>query len=202
VRTPDGHPDSDASAATRRRARLARRALGDGERAVAEERICRSVESLQELSRAARVGWYLATDGEVDLDPAAGALRAEGTELWLPVGGPSRSMRFAAWTPTTPLVPNRYGIAEPVGSPDELVGPAELDAVVVPCVAVDLEGHRLGFGAGYYDRALADAAATARIGVAFEVQVVDRLQPAPWDVPLDVVVTEARTIRPDAHDPG
>ena len=72
----------------------------------------------------------------------------------------------------------------------------------MPCVAVDPDGHRLGFGAGYYDRALAGAAATARIGVAFEVQVVDRLEPAPWDVPLDVVVTEARTIRPDAHDPG
>jgi 5-formyltetrahydrofolate cyclo-ligase len=160
------------------------------------------VVSLQELSRSARVGWYLATDGEVDLGPAVGALRAEGTELWLPVVGPSRSMRFAAWTTTTPLAPNRYGIAEPACSPDELVGAAELDAVVVPCVAVDPDGHRLGFGAGYYDRALAGAAATARIGVAFEVQVVERLQPAPWDVPLDVVVTEARTIRPDAHDPG
>ena len=145
--TPDGHPDGDDDAATRRRARLARQSIGADDRSAAEERICRSVVSLQELSRAARVGWYLGTDGEVDLGPAVGPLRSRGTELWLPVIGPSRSMRFAAWTPATPLVPNRYGIAEPVCSPDDMVSAAELDAVLVPSVAVDPDGHRLGFGA-------------------------------------------------------
>ena len=68
--------------------------------------------------------------------------------------------------------------------------------VVVPCVAVDPSGNRLGFGAGYYDRALAGPSPVIRLGVAFEVQVVDRIEPAPWDVPLDVVVTESRVIRP------
>jgi 5-formyltetrahydrofolate cyclo-ligase len=202
VPTPDGHVDGDATAALRRSARHARRSLDDRARAAAEDLICDGLVSLEELSHPGRVGWYLATDGEVDLAAAARQLRSLGTELWLPVVGASRSMTFAAWAPGTALEPNRFGIAEPVHSPHDLVEAGALDAVVVPCVAVDPQGHRVGFGAGYYDRALAGASRTARIGVAFEVQVVDQLQPAPWDVPLDVVVSEARIIRPDANDPG
>jgi 5-formyltetrahydrofolate cyclo-ligase len=181
--------------------RAARRALGDAERRRAQAAIVDRLLSLDELRRAGRVGWYLATDGEVDPIGAVDALRARGTQLWLPVVGAERSMRFAPWHRDAAMRPNRYGSVAPAGADPRAEGADELDAVVVPCVAVDESGHRVGFGAGYYDRALAGTGAV-RIGVAFELQVVAQLTPAPWDVPLDVVVTEARCVRPDAHDPG
>jgi 5-formyltetrahydrofolate cyclo-ligase len=192
---------SQASAELRSISRRARRELPDPLRRRAQASIVERLLGLPELSSGRRVGWYLATDGEVDLSDAARALVARGVELHLPVVGPDTSMHFAAWDPALPLRANRFGIGEPVHDPEQAVHAADLDAVVVPCVAVDPHGHRLGFGAGYYDRALRGADAR-RIGVVFEVQVAARIEPAPWDVPLDVVLTEAREIRPDAHDPG
>jgi 5-formyltetrahydrofolate cyclo-ligase len=186
----------------RRRRRDARRQLGPSERTRAEADLVARLLALDELRDAPAVAWYLPTDGEVDLGTAVDVLRARGATLWLPVIGEARSMRFARWTAETELVANRYGIAEPT-VPDgsrpagEVRLAEELDVVVVPCVAVDEHGTRVGFGAGYYDRALGNLSPDRRprsIGVAFEVQVVEGLEPAPWDVPLDVVVTEARTI--------
>jgi 5-formyltetrahydrofolate cyclo-ligase len=169
----------------------------------AQADLCARLLALDELRGAPSVAWYLATDGEVDLGDAVDVLRSRGSTLWLPVIGEARSMQFARWAPETELVPNRFGIPEPV-----LPGGArhatdvrladELDVVIVPCVAVDDGGTRLGFGAGYYDRALGAAPPDRRpltIGVAFDVQVVDALEPAPWDVPLDVIVTQSRTLR-------
>ncbi|MFN7150538.1 MAG: 5-formyltetrahydrofolate cyclo-ligase [Microthrixaceae bacterium] len=187
----------------RRRCREARRRLGPAERTGAEAQLVDRLLALDELSGAATVAWYLPTDGEVDLRGAVDVLRARGATLWLPVIGEARSMQFARWAPDTELVVNRYGIPEPASADGSR--PAadtrraeELDVVVVPCVAVDERGTRVGFGAGYYDRALGAVPIDRRphsIGVAFEAQVVGTLEPAPWDVPLDVVVTEARTMR-------
>jgi 5-formyltetrahydrofolate cyclo-ligase len=105
-------------------------------------------------------------------------------------------MVFSAWERDTALRPNRFGIGEPAE-----VAPVpveDLDVVVVPAVAVDRLGHRLGFGAGYYDRALAARGpGTLLVAAVFSVQVVDSITPEPWDVPVDVVVTEAGVIRPD-----
>jgi 5-formyltetrahydrofolate cyclo-ligase len=181
--------------------RAARRALDGAERRAAEAAIVDRLLALDVLAHAGRVGWYLATDGEVDLGGAVDELRGRGVQLHLPVVGPQRSMRFAPWHRDTSMRPNRYGIDEPVHDDAAVVGADALDAVLVPCVAVDERGHRVGFGAGYYDRAL-EGTDAVRVGAVFELQVQDRLTPAPWDVPLDVVVTEARSLRPDADDPG
>jgi 5-formyltetrahydrofolate cyclo-ligase len=194
-------PQSEVTSRLRTTARAARAALRGTEREAAQASIADRLVALPGLVTGTRLGWYLPTDGEVDLATACAPLRDRGVELLLPVIGPERSLRFAPWQAATPLHANRYGIDEPVHSPDAAVTADELDAVVVPCVAVDPAGHRIGFGAGYYDRALASSSAR-RIGVVFEVQVVDHLEPAPWDVPLDLVLTEAQELRADAHDPG
>lgn len=177
----------------RRSSRTARRELDGQARADAQLRIAEQLGALDELAGCTHVGWYLPTDGEVDLGPAVEPLRSRGIRLWLPVVGDERTMEFAAWLPGETLLPNRFGIEEP-GPEATRRDASELDAVVLPCVAVDPLGHRLGFGAGYYDRALSDSAAL-RIGVAFGIQVVDRIEPAPWDVPLDLVITEAGVLR-------
>jgi len=206
-------PSRDAAAAQRVAARQARRSLDPTTRSQAETSIGALVASLDELQGPGRIGWYHAADGEVDLAAQVAALRQRGWQVFLPVIGPAYSMRFMAWEDGGRLEANRHGILEPVVDPRAgaagpvtgtdpvadstvLVDAAMLDVIVVPCVAVDPAGHRLGFGAGYYDRALADARDIVRLGAVFEVQLVDRIDPAPWDVPLDVIVTEERVIRP------
>lgn len=204
---------SPRAAAQRVAARQARRSLEPEARSHAEASIASLVAALDELGRPGRIGWYHATDGEVDLVDLVPMLRRRGWQVFLPVIGMANSMSFMEWPAGGRLVPNRFGILEPAPDPGPgavgpgavgpaavgpaAVGAAALDVVVVPCVAVDPSGHRLGFGAGYYDRALAEALEVTRLGVVFEVQVVERIDPARWDVPLDVVVTEERVIRPD-----
>ncbi len=175
----------------RRRARAARRAIDGEDRTRREGAIVSALVGLDELTGPVAVGWSLPTDGEVDLSGATEPLIERGVSLWLPVVGPDVSMRFARFTPGDRLVRNRYGIAEPADDAVRCDADA-LDVVVVPCVAVDLAGNRLGFGAGYYDRALAARGSATTVGAAFEAQVVAELDPDPWDVALDVVVTEER----------
>ena len=76
---------------------------------------------------------------------------------------------------------------------------ADIDWVLVPGVAFDARGHRLGYGGGFYDRLLPGVPVTApRVAGAFEMQIVDQVPTAPHDVGDDVVVTERRTLR--CHD--
>lgn len=102
---------------------------------------------------------------------------------------PDGSLTFRRWTASTVLRRSGLGVPEPVDTEDFPVG--DLDVLVVPAVAVDRRGNRLGFGAGFYDRALTRRSRGALlVGAVHSVQVVDELEPEPWDVPLDIVVTE------------
>lgn len=108
-------------------------------------------------------------------------------------------MRFAASTAEPPRwIRNRYGILEPAPSGRNLVHVTQLDLIIAPLVAVDRRGWRLGSGAGYYDRCLHPRLRSPRwrhplfVGLAYEFQRVERLEPAVWDVPLDALLTEQR----------
>jgi 5-formyltetrahydrofolate cyclo-ligase len=106
-------------------------------------------------------------------------------------------MAFRPWRPGDELVTNRFGIGEPPADRRDDRPATDLDVVVVPCVALDRNGNRLGFGAGFYDRALAAAdAQPLTVAVAFGRQVVAELPRREWDVPVGVVLTEDEVIRP------
>ncbi|MFQ3680476.1 MAG: 5-formyltetrahydrofolate cyclo-ligase [Pseudanabaenaceae cyanobacterium] len=92
------------------------------------------------------------------------------------------------WPPGGDLVPGRFGMGEP-NPAWPTVPMAAADAVLVPALLGDRRGHRLGWGRGFYDRALG-AATGWRIGVLFAEFVVDSLPVDPWDIPLDAIVTE------------
>jgi 5-formyltetrahydrofolate cyclo-ligase len=107
----------------------------------------------------------------------------------VPKLGAGGELRFTRWRPGQALRANRYGIGEPVA----LARPPRLDLVVLPLVAFDAQGRRLGMGGGYYDRRLARARATRRplrVGYAFALQEVASVPAAAHDVALDAVVTE------------
>lgn len=84
-----------------------------------------------------------------------------------------------------------FHIEEPTG--DDTVDPSEIELIIVPAVAYDRRGNRLGRGKGFYDRLLAEARAT-KIGVGYEFQLVDSIPAEPHDVPVDYVITQTTTI--------
>lgn len=91
----------------------------------------------------------------------------------------------------TALKVGAFHIEEPEG--DDICNPAEMDMIVVPAVAYDRHGNRIGRGKGYYDRLLADSNAL-KIGVAYDFQLFDSVDTEPHDVPVDIVITESHTI--------
>lgn len=138
-----------------------------------------------------RIALYRACGGEVPLDDLAAHARSQGKRTFLPRVVSRTEMAFIETRDDTELRESRWGIPEPVGG--ESIAPDTLDWVLVPVVAFDSRRNRLGAGGGYYDRTFAfrRAAPTPRlIGVAHDCQQVDNLDPAPWDVPMDVIVTE------------
>jgi 5-formyltetrahydrofolate cyclo-ligase len=165
----------------------------------ASEVVVRRLLALPELAGSLRIGAYLGVRGEVD----PSALRhVDRLEVALPVTTAGEPLRFVV--PAGPLEQGPYGIRQP-GEGTE-VTPLELDVVVVPAVAVDRRGHRVGHGAGFYDRTFADrrkdTPPPVLIGICHSFQVVEHLDAKPWDVPLDLVVTEAGIIRPGMAHSG
>ena len=137
------------------------------------------------------VAGYLAFDAEPDIRLTLTQLSRRGIGVALPVvpEQPDQPLQFHSWTPATPLQPNRFGISEPRGT--ARVANEEFDIVLLPLVAWDRTGARLGMGSGWYDRTLSrETVRATRVGVGWALQEADALPRDDWDLPLDAVVTE------------
>ncbi len=135
------------------------------------------------------VGLYATFGSELDTTPLFTGLRGRGLVVCYPRCAGQRLL-FVPATDLASLASGAYGIPEPPGEPLAL---ERLDAVIVPGLAFDRRGGRLGYGGGYYDRTLASLGA-CRIGLGFSMQIVDLLPADGHDVPLDAIVTEAGVI--------
>ncbi len=128
------------------------------------------------------IAGYWPIRGEIDPRPL---LLALGRPIALPVTGPrGTALTFRLWQPGDALTAGPFGLSEPAGSP------AEPDVLLVPLLAYDARGNRLGYGGGYYDRTIAATGALA-IGAAYAGQEVAAVPVGPDDRPLAGVVTEA-----------
>ncbi len=135
---------------------------------------------------------YHAFGSEADTMPVIERLLEGEKSVFLPrVEG--ADMAAVPYRRGTPLRAGAYGIAEPAGAPF----PGLLDVVVLPLLAADERGGRLGYGGGYYDRFLAGMSArnALKVGYCYDFQVLAEVPSAPHDVPLDVIVTDKRVIR-------
>jgi 5-formyltetrahydrofolate cyclo-ligase len=193
--------------ALRREMGARRAALPESERQARSEAASARLLALPELAAAAglTVAGYVAVKGELDPGPALKTLTARGATLALPrIGSESPLLRFAR-ADAGPLVVGRFLLPEPSASAPEVALDA-LDVVIVPGMAFDGQGHRLGFGGGYYDGAFGNGVSGDRargavlIGFGYDFQVVDRCPASVLDVPVDLVVTDARVLRP-AREP-
>lgn len=158
--------------------------------------VARQLWRLPALARARRIACYLPVNGEVDCRFIIEEAWRRGRQVMLPVLR-GRRLRFAPWRPAAATRTNRYDISEPACPRRDEVDGRRLDVVVMPLVAFDLQGNRLGMGGGYYDRSFAFRLHRRRwrkprlIGIAWQFQQVDALAMRAWDVPLDAVITES-----------
>lgn len=189
----------------RRRLRALRRDLPKDERRRAHVAIRRELERLQIWRPGRRVALFLGMPDEVDLRPSLATAWTRGVRLYVPLILNLRrgAMTFVPLDRDARLRPNRFGIEEPAVAASRRVQALGLDTILVPLVGFDAACHRLGMGAGFYDRALRRRGRSPEsafrhprlIGIAYDVQRVERIEPAPWDVALDMVVTERGVYR-------
>lgn len=182
--------------------RARRRAVPPNQRAPLARALAQNLGASLRVRRARRIACYLSNDGEIDLGPAMDLLRYGNREILLPVLHGER-LWFLPYRSETPLARNRFGIPEPAVSARRRCPPRDLDVVLMPLVAFDTRGNRLGMGGGFYDRTfsyLRDRATWKRpllIGVAYEFQRLDTLPRQPWDIPLQGIATEKGLYRFD-----
>lgn len=137
---------------------------------------------------------YSPIRSEIDPVPLMQHCAMQGASLALPVIiTRDDPLMFRAWSPADALVPGSLGIKEPPPGAPELIP----DILLVPLAAFDRAGHRIGYGAGHYDRTFAQLRAIKpfiAVGVAFDTQEIEAIPMQPHDVALDYVLTETRTI--------
>ncbi len=148
------------------------------------------------VDAATVVAGYAPIRSEFDPFPLMRALAQHGARLALPVVvARDQPLAFRAWSFGQALHPGKFAILEP--ALDAM--PVEPDLLLVPLAAFDRAGHRIGYGAGFYDRTLSRRSATKpmiALGLAFATQEVGGVPALPHDIGLDYIVTERETIAP------
>ena len=156
------------------------------------ERINRRLEALPILNTAQRIAAYLASPEEAWIGAFINFAWQRQQSIFLPCIKEERGhMIFVKQDPNAELQRNRFGLLEPADQSTPARA-SELDCALVPLVAFDERGSRLGMGGGYYDRFFSDPTERPTlIGIAFSEQQTPSLLPREgWDVPLDMVVTD------------
>ena len=183
----------DAKAALRRQARARRDALPTGERAAAAQAIAARPFPVA-VTADAIVAGFMPMGSEINPIPLMRKLADFGARLALPaVAGRGKPLTMRAFAFGETLVPGTWGIREPAPEAPE-VAP---DILIVPLLAFDRSGQRIGYGAGYYDMTVAALRARKTIiacGVAFAAQEISSVPTTPRDVRLDLVLTEREVI--------
>lgn len=171
-----------------------RRRRSEVEREKAAEAIALHAPAIAPLVRARRIAAYLSLPSEPGTGPLLEWLLGLGTEVVVPVSNADRTLDWVTYVPGE-VESGEYGVPEPTGP---RLGEAALhrcEVAIVPALAVDHAGNRLGRGAGYYDRALAEFP-----GVSCALVYDDELRPElphePHDLPVDLVLSPGGLFRP------
>ena len=177
----------------RQRNRKLRAGISQDDLAIAAGRLFEKIIELPEYLQAQRIAAYFAVNGEIGLDPVIDYALAQGKQIYLP-NLDQQSLRFSPYFREQKMRINKFKLPEPDVSESEMLQPTELDLVLAPLVVFDVDRNRIGMGGGFYDRSFAfrkqGIDKPVLVGVAHEMQKVDRIIPEKWDVRLDRVVTD------------
>jgi 5-formyltetrahydrofolate cyclo-ligase len=176
-----------AKAAARKLARARRATLTNIE---APARLAEAMLAQHAPPKGAIIAGYWPMGDEMDPRPLMLALASRGHAIALPVTPPrGQPLAFHAWAPGAALRPGPMGTSEPVAG-EEL----RPDVLLVPLLAFDRAGRRLGYGGGYYDRTLAALPGAKPIGIAYAGQEMPEVPAGPQDMRLPLIATEDSVI--------
>lgn len=186
-------PQADAKAHLRQQIRAQRKALAQNPQG--REELARAygrelLEHLASYQTPGTLAAFLPLPTEPPIQPALVAAAQAGWQLLLPRISGSGQLAWVAWEPSQPLASGPLGLAEPAG-PDlgsQAFHQAQLQ--LVPALALDRQGRRLGQGGGYYDRLLAQPSQGQKLGVVFAQEILPTLPLDPWDAQLPAALTQ------------
>ena len=180
----------------RRLIRANRNNLSAADKSQAELGLAKQITNNQILVRYQHIACFLSFDGEISTKSIIRQIFNQQKACYLPKLRPYKPNRlwFMPYTEDSILSTNRYGIPEVDLLANHALPVSKLELVLLPLVAFDKKGHRLGMGGGFYDATFAHLKEKKNrplfIGLAYESQRVDSLPGDPWDLPLDGVCTE------------
>ncbi|MFD1090744.1 5-formyltetrahydrofolate cyclo-ligase [Providencia vermicola] len=179
--------------------RQARRQLTLEQQKIAAEHAKLNALQHPKIALAKNIALFLSFDGEINTQPLIDALWQQNKQVYLPVLHPfsAHHLLFLHYRPDSQLVKNRFNIAEPPLDVRDVLPPEQLDVMLIPLVAFDSQGQRLGMGGGFYDRTLANWQKSGfyPIGLAHDCQHVEQLPVAHWDIPLPEIITPKKIWR-------
>ncbi len=180
----------------RQQKREQRRTLSPAQQRRHAEQLTTHLQSQPAFIEADRIAAYLANDGEINPAEIIEQGWNLSKKIYLPVlSTPGNRLLFAPFDANSSMRRNQFGIDEPNCPHEHRLKAEQMDLILLPLVAFDTRGNRLGMGGGFYDRSLASIRQHERrtqlFGLAHEIQKTEQLEAQEWDVPLDAVVTEA-----------
>ena len=198
----DNRPDNikvenQSAADIRKLKRCQRKALSAKVQKQHSQALCQNLAKEKIYRNSQNIACYIANDGEIDPYLIIEHARFLSKKIYLPVLSPFKNyLYFAPCDSNSQFRPNRYNIPEPVSHPSKWKSARQLDLLLLPLVAFDTDGNRIGMGGGFYDRTLAYLRhmhhwkKPVLAGLAHEIQKAGQLKAQSWDIPLDFIITE------------
>lgn len=159
------------------------------------DEIIKTVLESQEYAKAQKLFMFVNTGNEVVTTPLISQAINSGKKVAVPKMSDKKGvMEFIEITTIEELSPNKYSILEPEYNAKRVLEADEKTIIIVPALAVDKKGYRVGYGGGYYDRYMAKYKTLANIAVAFDVQLIEEAPHEEFDVAVDIIITESGRI--------
>jgi len=180
----------------RKACREARKAVSSDARQQAGQSAAKILNEHPLFIRSQHIACYLATKTEFETQAVIEAVWKSGKVCYIPAVKKNKRLEFVAYQKNDKLEANQYGIFEPQNK-ENTISVNKLDLVMMPLTAFDLQGNRLGAGAGYYDKTfsfITEKSATILLGLGYECQKVNILPQDEWDIKLNGVLTERELI--------
>ena len=172
-----------------------RKSLHKTEVLAKSNRIKNRLFELNEFKQSSVVLFYVSYGNEVNTHDMIKECLKNGKNITVPVSNiEKRSLILSELKNWNDLEPGSYGILEPKKDKIREIPIESIDIIIVPGVGFDELGCRIGHGAGYYDNLLKESINAIHIGLAFEIQIVEKVPVESHDLPVDIIITEKRRI--------
>ena len=166
--------------------------LSEPERKEFSETIAKTLLSLPEIEKADIIMCYRSFRSEADTAEIVENLFQLGKTLCFPVCEKAGIMHAFSPIDENSWITGRMGIIEPDREKSRLIAPEDIELLICPLVAFDNQKNRIGYGGGYYDRYLPRCEKAVKIGIAFEAQRVEKIDPDQYDKAMDIIITEEK----------